>query len=301
MVGKHGLYWIIGAAALWGTTGTAQALGPETSNPLAVGMMRLVVAAPALMAMALAGGRLPPSSSQARAPTLLAAVAMAAYQPAFFTAVDATGVAVGTVVAIGSAPVLAGLIGWIVDREAPSRNWWPATGLGIAGIALIALESAAAAVDPGGIAFALAAGLSFAVYITASKRVVGLSDPIAGMAVVFSLAAALSLPLLLWVDLSWLRSGTGVLMVLHLGLVATAAAYVMFAIGLHSTPSAAAATASLAEPATAALLGVVVLHETPGVPAWAGMALLLAGLGVLAMNGADVRRHRTILPTKGWD
>lgn len=38
----------------------------------------------------------------------LAAVCMACYQPLFFTAVKETGIAVGTVIAIGSAPIIAG-------------------------------------------------------------------------------------------------------------------------------------------------------------------------------------------------
>lgn len=40
----------------------------------------------------------------------LAAVCMACYQPLFFTAVKETGIAVGTVIAIGSAPIIAGAL-----------------------------------------------------------------------------------------------------------------------------------------------------------------------------------------------
>lgn len=297
---RQALALIVAAAALWGTTGTAQALGPDSSEPLAVGFVRLAIAGPALLAIA-AGSR---SFSWPRrpswAPTAIASAGMAAYQPLFFTAVESAGVALGTVLAIGSAPVLAGLLGWIIDSERPHLRWWGATALGIAGVGLIALAPAETANLLGLIA-AGGAGLAFAVYILASRRVVGLSHPVGGMALVFALAALLSLPLLPWIRLGWLATPSGILMALHLGLVATALAYVLFAIGLRSTPAAPAATASLSEPLMATLLGVIVLGETPGATAWAGMGLILLGLVALASlpsryELADVDR----IPRKGW-
>jgi DME family drug/metabolite transporter len=230
---------------------------------------------------------------------VLAGAAMAAYQPAFFTAVDVAGVAIGTVVAIGSAPLLAGLIGWIVDGETPLSLWWLATVLGVAGVSLTALAATTTDAPPSGIIFALGAGLAFAVYITASRRVVGLSDPLGGMAAVFSLAGVLSLPAFWWVDLGWLASSDGALMALHLGLVATAAAYVLFAGGLRSTPAATAATASLAEPFTAGLLGVLLLAERPGPAGWTGMALIVAGLAILATTRSAVRAGAVPIRTRG--
>lgn len=62
---------------------------------------------------------------------------MAAYQPLFFSAVSVTGVAIGTVVAIGSASVLGGLIEWLFKRKAPAPVWWIATLLAIVGCILV--------------------------------------------------------------------------------------------------------------------------------------------------------------------
>ncbi len=58
-----------------------------------------------------------------------AAVCMACYQPLFFTAVKETGIAVGTVIAIGSAPIIAGSMEWAVLKNARetlggSRLYW---------------------------------------------------------------------------------------------------------------------------------------------------------------------------------
>ena len=69
------------AMVLTGTTGTAQALGPDDIDPTAVGALRLLVGGPALLAISarhLRGRRLP------WRPMAVAAVAMAVYQPFFF-------------------------------------------------------------------------------------------------------------------------------------------------------------------------------------------------------------------------
>lgn len=299
MADRSGLALIVAAAALWGTTGTAQALGPESSEPIAVGVVRLLVAAPALLAVAAGGGFLSWPQRASWIPTAIAGAGMAAYQPLFFTAVESTGVALGTVVAIGSAPILAGLLGWIVDAEIPHPRWWGATALAITGVGLIVLSPREDASLTGLIA-AAGAGLAFAVYIVASRRVVGLSHPVGGMALVFAIAAVLSLPLLASIELEWLATRAGVIMTLHLGLVATALAYLFFAVGLKSTPTAPAATASLSEPLTATLLGVLLLGEAPGLAAWVGMALIFAGLAVLASDRGISFADGDRMPTKGW-
>ena len=96
------------------------------------------------------------------------------------------------------------------------------------------------------------------------------------MAVVFCLGALLLGPLLFRANLSWLADPRGLTVILHLGLISTALAYVLFARGLRRVPVSAAATYSLAEPLTAALLGTLLLGERLGLPSLAGIALLLA-------------------------
>src|SRR3954451_6403023 len=94
------------AAILFGTTGTAQALGPDGSTPLTVGASRILVGGSILAAMALASG-----GFRGRWPigqVLLAGAGVAVYQLAFFQAVADTGVAVGAIVAIRSRPALDG-------------------------------------------------------------------------------------------------------------------------------------------------------------------------------------------------
>ena len=75
-------------------------------------------------------------------------VGIAGYQLAFFAAVADTGVAVGTVVALGSAPALAGLLarGWSTGRRSTGR-WAACTALATAGVLLLVLSGGDAQVD----------------------------------------------------------------------------------------------------------------------------------------------------------
>jgi DME family drug/metabolite transporter len=78
-------------------------------------------------------------------------------------------------------------------------------------------------------------------------------------------------------------------LVLYLGLLPTAVAYVLFARGLRHVQAAEATTIVLAEPVTATLLGILILGERVQGLGLAGAALVLAGLLVLAVPRAGPR------------
>lgn len=280
---------VVAAAILWGTTGTAQALGPPGAAPSAVGAVRILVGGAALLAVAAARGGLAAGRPWPPLATGAAAVSMAAYQPLFFTAVRSTGVAVGTVVAIGSAPILAGLLAYLVRGERPGRRWGVATTLAVGGAGVLLLGPGGGRADPHGVLLALGAGLCYAVYATAGKQLLDRRPPTAVMAMAFGIGALLLLPVLAVSDLAPLLTGPGLLMALHLGLVATAAAYVLFARGLVGVPVATAATLSLAEPLTAGLLGILLLREPLTPSSGLGMLLVMAGLALLTLG---TRRRR---------
>ena len=76
--------------------------------------------------------------------------------------------------------------------------------------------------------------------------------------------------------------------------IPTALAYVLFSRGLRSLTSGETATLVLAEPLTAAALGIVALGEQPSLAAGIGAGLVLAGLAVLAAPARS--RLRTSKP-----
>src|SRR3954454_34317 len=89
------------AAILFGTTGTARALGASSGSSLGVGAARLAVGGAVLVAIAYRAGD-PTRPAVPRRLLVLAGALTAVYQLAFFAGLDRAGVAVGTVVTIGS-------------------------------------------------------------------------------------------------------------------------------------------------------------------------------------------------------
>ncbi len=275
------------AAVLWGTAGTAGLL--VSADPVSLAAARLVIGGSALALFAGSGlGRV------LRPGLVLAAVAVAAYQLCFFAAVARTGVAIGTVVAIGSGPVFAGLLSWGMHGQRPSARWAMATSAAVAGcVALIAGGGAQAGGQVlSGVLFALVGGLLYAFYVVSAARAISAGAPSgAVMGVLFGGAAVIMLPVLLWQGVGWLAEPRGLLAALYLGVGTTALAYVLYGRGLRSTPVATAATLALAEPAVAALLGLVVLGERLAPVSIAGLALLAVSLVVVALpeRGLPVR------------
>ena len=275
---------VVSGAVLWGTTGTTQALAPESASPTAIGSIRLLVGGLCLLILALYRNAFSKCTSWPKHTVLLAAIGVAAYQPFFFGGVDRTGVAVGTVVAIGSAPVLAGVLGFLFNGEKPGFKWLLSTGLAVAGCVLLFIDSGSITVDATGVLMSLGAGLAYASYVITSKKLLDKNPPDAVIALVFCLSALMLLPFLLTQDLTWLVSWHGLAVAVHLGLIATALAYFLFARGLVLVPAATAVTLTLAEPLTAATLGIAMLGEQLVLSAMAGIMLLLVGLLVLSVD-----------------
>ncbi|WP_438853985.1 DMT family transporter [Agromyces sp. M3QZ16-3] len=294
---------VLAAAVCFGTTGTAQALGPD-ADPLSVGAARILIGGGALAAIALAvhvAGRRSGATGTSAAPTsggraprgpawlavVIGTAGVLAYQPAFFAGTAANGVAVGTVVALGSAPVLTGVLDWALRRRFPGGAWMVATALATVGVAVLASASGTgpSAVDPLGIAASVGAGASYAVYTLAGKSLLDRGwTSSASMGAMFGAAAAASLPVLLATDLGWLATAEGLAMALWLGLVTTTAAYLLFGAGLERLAPATVSTLTLAEPLTATILGVLVLQERLPVTAVLGLAVLASGIVLLVAS-----------------
>ena len=293
------------AAVLFGTTGTAQALGPDI-DPLAVGSARIVVGAALLAAVALAAARAGAGGSGGlrallgtgnRRLVLLAGIFVAAYQASFFAAVADTGVAVGTVVALGSAPAFTGLFGRLFAGERLERRWFAATALACAGVCLLTLGGGSGGdVSALGIVLALAAGAGYAGYALIGKHLLDRGGTPEGvMAAVFGTGALILLPTFAMTPTGELLSADGLTLAVYLGAVTTALAYILFAKGLRRIGASETATLTLAEPVTAMALGFLVLGERPGVVAVLGAALVLAGLALLAL-----RFERLTSPANRW-
>lgn len=268
---------VVLAAVLWGTAGTAGTFAAAGAVGLAAA--RLVIGGSALAGFVL----LRPGAWFRPGPVLLlGGLCVALYQLCFFVAVGMTGVAIGTVILIGSGPVFTGLLSWALDRRAPSRQWMWGTAAAILGCAVLLLPGGGT-VDPLGVGLALVGGFIYASYAVIAARAIVAGNPSDSvMAVMFGVSALIMLPVLLTGDLSWITAPAGLVTILYLGLATTALSYLLYGRGLRGTPVATASTLALAEPAVAAVLGVAVLGETLSSASWAGLGLLALSLIVVA-------------------
>ncbi|GLZ10493.1 transporter [Actinomadura sp. NBRC 104425] len=277
---RSGAVDILLAAALWGTAGPVFTLAPASASPVSAASARIVLGGALLFALVAFSSRrtalrgLLRQGRRAWLPLVLGAVCGAVYQVTYLASVALTGVAIATVVSLGSAPAFAGLL----TLRGLGRRWSATTAGAVAGCALLMSGGEASGADPGGVALALFCGFTYAAYTMVAARLIerGADDQVV-MGSIFGGAAVLLLPVLLAGSPGWLLDVRGAAVACYLGAVGTAASYVLFARGLRTTSGATATTLSLAEPAVAAIIGLVLLGEHLG-----GVAL--AGLGLLAVS-----------------
>ncbi|MET0787051.1 MAG: EamA family transporter [Paenisporosarcina sp.] len=272
------------AAILWGTTGTAQTFLPQTAQPLTIGASRLAIGGFSLLFIMLVLKKINFATWPWKL-TIIAAICMALFQPLFFTSVRVTGIAIGTVVAIGSAPIFSGLIEWLFLKMKPSRAWVMATTLSVIGCSLLFLNKDSLTVNPVGVILSLIAGFVFAIYTIVSKSLLAKVEAIPAVAMTFSISALMLMPFLFIFDSSWVTESKNIWTILYLGFMTTSVAYILYLLGLKKVPSSSAVTLSLGEPLTAAVLSVIIVGEVLSPVSWLGVLLLLGGIIVLTFSG----------------
>ena len=296
---------VLVASVLWGTTGTAATFAP-TVGPLAIGavamglggLLQALIAAPRI-------AREAPGLRAQRGVVLLGAVAVAVYPLVFYSSMHLAGVAAGTVVSIGSAPLASAVIERVADGRRLTRRWMLGAALGLSGTVLLCVAEAAKAHSaPGagsvrttvlGVGLGLVAGFTYALYSWAAHRLIsrGVSAG-ATMGSVFGLGGVLLVPVLLATGAPLLSSWPNAAVGAYLALVPMFIGYVLFGRGLAHVPASTATTLSLLEPAVAAVLAVLVVGERLPLLGWVGIALIAGCLAVLTMPPRTAPQPRAI-------
>lgn len=245
---------------------------------------------------------------------LLAAAAVAVYPMAFYSSMYLSGVAVGTVVSIGSAPIAAALIERFADQKPLTRRWIIGALVGVAGAALLsfaghapagpnlgnhggAVEAVSSWASTAGILLGLVAGGTYALYSWAAHRLIrgGVSSR-AAMGSIFGLGGLLLMPVLAVTGGALLQSWTNFSVGAYMALVPMFAGYVLFGWGLARIHASTATSISLLETVVAAVLAVVVVGERLPPLGWLGAAVVLGSLFILT-PGTPRRRNRKDSPS----
>ncbi|NUT72576.1 EamA family transporter [Pseudarthrobacter sp. C4D7] len=284
---------VVAASVLWGTTGTAatfaHGVGPLAIGAVAMGLGGLLQALYAARQIRSQAGIL----IDRRRLVALGAAAVAVYPLAFYSSMHLSGVAVGTVVSIGSAPVAAALIERFADRKPLRRQWLAGAVLAVGGAALLSFAghapagpaAAGAARDwssTAGILLGLLAGTTYALYSWAAHRLTDQGiTPRAAMGCIFGLGGLLLMPVLALTGTplleSWGNAGVGA----YMAVVPMFAGYVFFGCGLARVGASTATSISLLETVVAAVLAVLVVGERLPALGWLGAAVVLTSLFIL--------------------
>lgn len=283
-----GIFAVIGAAILWGSTGTLQAQMPPDRVPVVVGVLRLLVGAFGLIVLAFASGVRPRMLAEVPFKgVFLAGCAIGLYNLLFFRGVALSGVGVGTAITIGSAPL------WVIGYEMlrgiiPSRTKALGLGLCLVGVVLLSGLSGELRPDPLGVLLGLGAGACYAFYSQATSAIRTDLESSAIAAATFTIAAVVTLPALMFFETGWIWQSAALMPLLALGLLSTGLAYALYTWGLRHVLPSTAVTLALAEPVTAFVLAIFLLGESVTLHSSFGAALLLCGL--LLVTRAEARR-----------
>ncbi|MGO3735332.1 MAG: DMT family transporter [Canibacter sp.] len=303
-----GIFAVLIAGFLWGTTGTAATFAP-TVGPLAMGaaalgvggILQAVIAVPALHNKRL--------ELKANLGTVIAgAIGVVIYPLAFYSSMHLAGVAVGTVISLGSAPIISGVLERVIEKRTLSIWWMLSAALGIVGSATLCaakMHGAPNDVFPtvAGIALGLFAGATYALYSWSAQRLMSRNiGRAAAMGAVFGLGGVALMPVLLLTGGPFITSSQAFAVGSYMALVPMFLGYLLFGFGLTRVASSSATTLTLVEPAVAAALAVIIVGEQLSLVAWAGMVGIGVSLTILALAPAtqagDSTRPVSTRPTR---
>lgn len=239
------LFYLVVAGVAWGTAGAAASLLYRVSDlgPLALSFWRcaggLVLLAGAL-ALRPRRPRTPESGRRRLLRVLGTGLGLTVFQSAYFAAVEATGLAVGTVVTLGAGPVLIAVGARLTMGERLGAGGVAAVAGALAGLGVLVLGGGAAEVRPAGVLLALLSASGYAA-ITLLTRWLGRDgtsgDALATSAWAFGIGAVGLLPLALAEGLvphTDAPAQVGWLMV-YVAAVPTALAYALYFAGARSS------------------------------------------------------------------
>ncbi|WP_404419473.1 EamA family transporter [Marinospirillum sp.] len=183
------------------------------------------------------------------------------------------------------APIFVLLVSFTLKLERPTPFKWVAITLVMLGVVLLTevYKLGSGSVTPLAVGAGLLSGLSYALFIFGFKFAAPHGSPQAILAIAFTVFV------LLFVALGGQGQALAVLsapnwpLFVLLGVLGAGLSFILYIVGLKSTPPALAAMVAMVEPVTASLFGVVILSENLVAVQLLGMALILVTVTALSV------------------
>lgn len=286
---------LVVAGVAWGTAGAAASLvfGISDMGPLALSFWRCAGGLALLLPVLALRPRRPAVLAEPRSRRLLRVLGnglgLVVFQSAYFAAVGATGLAVGTVVTLGAGPVFIAVGARLAMGERLGRGGLAAVAGGLAGLAVLVLGGDDATVRPAGVALALLSAAGYAAMTLLTRwlgRDGGAADPLTTSAWAFGIGALGLLPMAVAEGLvpHTEQAARVVTLLVYVAAVPTALAYALYFAGAAAVRAATVSVIMLLEPVAAAVIAVVLFHERLTVSTVVGTLLLLAAVAGPALG-----------------
>jgi DME family drug/metabolite transporter len=283
-----GLSFLVVAGLLWGTGGFSGTLLAHVAevSPLAIAAYRLAVGGGLIAVVLLVTGRRVPRSRAAYVRVGIIGLLTAIYQASYFAAVTLTSVSFATLITIGSSPVIVLAVETITGRRRLTPAVVVTIVLALAGLGLLVglpTGSYGAAAMLGGAGLALLSATCFGTMSLACAAPITGLDELTTTGVGFSIGGALLLCVTVpTVGVGFMPTPVALGLVVFLGLVPTAIAYVCYFRGLPVAGPGTAALLALLEPLVGSFLSALFLHDRLGAAGWCGAALLMFAVALAA-------------------
>ena len=298
-----GILAIVIASFLWGTTGLAASYS-ETVSPLAIGALSSVIGG-ILLVITSRNKLLIDYKLMLQQPALLllGAISVAIYPLAFYSSMRLSGIAIGTVVSIASAPLFAAVLDRLISKKYISLQWFLSFIIGAIGIILLVLGKEQSHLEANnlheeafGALLGCVAGLAYASYSWVAKRLIenGVHSR-SSMSGLFGCAALLLLPPLWFTGDNLFSNSTNISISLYIGIIPIFMGYLLFGFGLNFIDASKATLITLIEPLIATVLAVCIIGEKFKVIGWVGVCLVSLCLLIQTIKPPSLNTRRAEL------
>ncbi|MWN06406.1 DMT family transporter [Gilliamella sp. Pas-s95] len=285
-----GILAVILASILWGTTGTAATFAPSLS-PLLIGSLAMGIGGILQCTLAI-----PKIIKERHLLTkhfgflIIGAIAVMIYPLAFYSSMRLSGVTIGTVVSIGSAPILSAIIEYISRDFRLTKQWLIGASCGILGIILLAFSDNNSTTNQYdhitiGILLGLIAGFTYALYSWSARQLMlkGIATK-AAMGATFGCGGILLIPVMLLTGSALFDSLTNMTVCIYMALIPMFLGYLCYGYGLSKISASSAITISLLEPVIAAILAMLIIGEQMSLVGWFGVILIFMCLMFVTLS-----------------
>lgn len=285
-----GILAVILASLLWGTTGTAATFAPALS-PLFIGSFAMSIGG--FLQCGLASVNIVHDRAllvMYRRFLIVGAFAVAIYPLAFYSSMRLSGVTIGTVVSIGSAPILSAIIEYLSRDFQLNKQWATGALLGIIGMVMLAFSDNASTTIQNtyvylGILLGLVAGFTYALYSWSARQLMlkGINTK-AAMGATFGCGGLLLIPVMLITGSAFFTLWTNIAVGFYMALIPMFLGYLCYGFGLSKISASMATTITLLEPVIAAILAMLIVGEYLSIIGWIGMLLIFICLIMVTLS-----------------